>query len=299
MVGGYGGVAGEAVQGVILKTSDGGKSWIDQSTDIMSRLFGIDFIDSLNGWAVAGGGTIYDYGMILHTNDGGKSWNIQKNNSGLELYNVQFINKDDGWAYGFDPEFNSSLIYTKDGGKNWNGGNISIVAPNSDMKFIDANTGWLIGSFGEIYRTENGGLNWIEESSHTFQFLLGIDAIDAEHIWSVGVGGTILYKEQISSIKYASLPQRYLTKPEIYNFTLYPNPFNSSIKIKFEVAKPIILDLSVYDINGRIIDKIVTGELKSGVHIFTWDSKIISSGIYFFEVSSEKFRTVGKCILVK
>jgi photosystem II stability/assembly factor-like uncharacterized protein len=54
--------------GVVLKTNDGGETWVQQTTVISSSLFDVCFIDGNHGWAVG------DYKTILKTDDGGITW---------------------------------------------------------------------------------------------------------------------------------------------------------------------------------------------------------------------------------
>ena len=51
--------------GTVLHTSDGGTTWLPQTSGTNRQLFGVAFTDSSTGWVVGAGGT------ILHTTDGG------------------------------------------------------------------------------------------------------------------------------------------------------------------------------------------------------------------------------------
>ncbi|MBD3383367.1 T9SS type A sorting domain-containing protein [candidate division KSB1 bacterium] len=79
----------------------------------------------------------------------------------------------------------------------------------------------------------------------------------------------------------------------------YPNPFNPSTNIKLELPKKVNVDISVYDINGKLISEIYSGQLVAGEHNFTWTADNISSGIYFIHCRAEKFIKVVKCTLLK
>ena len=71
----------------------------------------------------------------------------------------------------------------------------------------------------------------------------------------------------------------------------YPNPFNPSTKIDVEIAKRSHLDISVFDLNGRLISNIYNNNQLPGVYTFTWSGKDktgqpVSSGVYFIQVKS-------------
>ena len=83
----------------------------------------------------------------------------------------------------------------------------------------------------------------------------------------------------------------------------YPNPFNPITTIRFDigVGEAIMhpLQLTVYDITGRVVDVLVNRNLESGPHEIQWDASQQSSGIYFVELIAREKRDVQKLILLK
>jgi len=61
-----------------------------------------------------------------------------------------------------------------------------------DCDFINQNTGWTCGDGGVILKTTNGGVNWIQQNTGVLKRLEGIDAVDANILYSVGWFQTIL-----------------------------------------------------------------------------------------------------------
>src|SRR5688572_15554383 len=64
-------------RGVIWHTSDGGRSWKQQTSGVTCRLEAVQFLDIDNGWAAGGWTQPYTHethGVILRTRDGGKTW---------------------------------------------------------------------------------------------------------------------------------------------------------------------------------------------------------------------------------
>src|SRR5579871_2227154 len=96
------------LSGVILATTDGGKSWNPQKSEIMADLHSVCFANATTGWAV---GT---KGVILATTDGGKNWNQQKSGTTKDIRSVFFVkNSMMGWAVGDE----GTIVATRDGGK--------------------------------------------------------------------------------------------------------------------------------------------------------------------------------------
>ena len=93
------------------------------------------------------------------------------------------------------------------------------------------------------------------------------------------------------------LPSRFALHPP------YPNPFNPITTIRFDigVGEAIMhpLQLTVYDITGRVVDVLVNRNLESGPHEIQWDASQQSSGIYFVELIAREKRDVQKLILLK
>ena len=83
----------------------------------------------------------------------------------------------------------------------------------------------------------------------------------------------------------------------------YPNPFNPITTIRFDISvgEAIMhpLQLTVYDITGRVVDVLVNGKIESGQHEIQWNASRFSSGIYFVELVTGEKRDVQKLILLK
>ena len=73
-------------------------------------------------------------------------------------------------------------------------------------------------------------------------------------------------------------------------FETYPNPFNPDLNISIKINKNNYTNVTVYDINGRLIETIYSGMLISNnEYNFTWDAKDLSSGIYIINIDSDSF----------
>ena len=77
------------------------------------------------------------------------------------------------------------------------------------------------------------------------------------------------------------------------NFQLgqnYPNPFNHSTIISYQVIKPDIIKLNIYNLNGRLIQTLVNSFQTTGKYLVNFSSENIASGIYFYqmEIGSQK-----------
>lgn len=79
----------------------------------------------------------------------------------------------------------------------------------------------------------------------------------------------------------------------------YPNPFNPTTKINFSIPKSGHISLIVYDILGKEINVLVNQSLTPGEYETDFDSNGISSGIYYYILKTDDYRSVKKMMLLK
>ncbi len=84
----------------------------------------------------------------------------------------------------------------------------------------------------------------------------------------------------------------------------YPNPFNPSTTINFALPKQEHVVLSVYDMVGHEVNRLVDNEMSAGTYKATWhgDTKSgakVSSGIYFYRIQAGSFTSVKKMVMLK
>ena len=78
-----------------------------------------------------------------------------------------------------------------------------------------------------------------------------------------------------------------------------PNPFNPSAKIKYDIANPTSVKLTVFDITGKLISTLVNQNQAAGQYEVTFNGSNLSSGIYFYKLETPAFSEVKKMTLVK
>ncbi|MEW6196410.1 MAG: T9SS type A sorting domain-containing protein [Bacteroidota bacterium] len=79
----------------------------------------------------------------------------------------------------------------------------------------------------------------------------------------------------------------------------YPNPFNPTTVISFNLPQQEHVTLKVYDVLGKEVATLVEGVQNSGRHEVKFDASELASGIYFYTLKAGKFSQTNKMILVK
>ncbi len=83
----------------------------------------------------------------------------------------------------------------------------------------------------------------------------------------------------------------------------YPNPFNSSVRLYIDLPESGQLDVTIFDLLGRDVAELETGNKQAGRHILEWNSSIsadnLASGVYFVRATFENRELIQKIILLK
>lgn len=141
----------------ILKTTNGGNTWLTVFTDSTYLLKKIIFVNKNIGFASASNGT------LLKTTDGGLNWLVIYTNTVYQFTKLVFTTA----LHGYSVATGNGDIYfgeTKNGGQTWSytpQSSLGILGSNDlrDIYFEDSLTGYLLSSY-TIYKTTDAGLTW-------------------------------------------------------------------------------------------------------------------------------------------
>ena len=149
------GGTGGTTKNNILKTINGGLSFVTQSTDFYSDIKGISAVDMNNAW-VADGSII-----IKHTTDGGTTWKSQTPGPSPtfpynHLWDVFFKDVNNGWTVGD----NGTIYHTTNGGASWTKQPSGTAINLKTVFFATTKDGWTGGDFASVLHTTDGGASW-------------------------------------------------------------------------------------------------------------------------------------------
>ncbi len=89
------------------------------------------------------------------------------------------------------------------------------------------------------------------------------------------------------------IPETYALRPN------FPNPFNLSTEIQFDLPEDAMVSLTVYDVLGREVARLVQGELPAGTHRARFDAGNLPSGVYFYRIQAGDFSSTHRMTLLK
>ncbi|MDP6684666.1 MAG: choice-of-anchor B family protein [Candidatus Marinimicrobia bacterium] len=89
------------------------------------------------------------------------------------------------------------------------------------------------------------------------------------------------------------------TPTEFALLPAYPNPFNPVTTIQFSIPELSEVKMSVYDIQGRMVETLLDENLSPGDHSFQWYAEGFPSGVYFLKLKSDRVSLTEKLILMK
>ena len=84
----------------------------------------------------------------------------------------------------------------------------------------------------------------------------------------------------------------------------YPNPFNSETVIRYALPKEASVDLTVYNMAGQEVAKLVYGRRRAGVYKVYWDGRDnadreLASGTYIYQLKAGEQTVVRKLLLLR
>lgn len=278
------GICGAQSQ-TILVSSDRGNSWtIAQSGFFGGGFWGSCMLSPQIGYVI-GENSIFQP-LLGRTTNGGQNWNFVpfylNNNEGRAL-DVQFTDINIGYAACRAWDGRGAIAKTVDGGNNWTTTFFTYPLHSINFPISGASlVGYAVGEAGSIIKTIDAGNTWIPQVSGTSQGLNGVSFGDFNYGFAVGDGGTIL-KTESGGEPPIRIIRADNTKPTEFRLIgNYPNPFNPSTVISWQLAVTSSVNLSVSNLVGQKVALLVNERQSRGYHAIKFDASELTSGMYYY-----------------
>jgi photosystem II stability/assembly factor-like uncharacterized protein len=270
--------------GIILRTANGGTTWM--LTNTPTAVFSInyqrlDFPSPDTGYALT-------RGICVKTVDAGNNWFVTdtalvaSGNMFSILQDCYFFSPDTGYIVGWYGGFSG---YTFDG-YNWYD---QLIGNNQwyAVDFPSRQTGYMLG-WGSLYKTTNGGQGWWDVTTPlitTAPALYSMDFTDNNTGYACGDFGFIM---KTTNGATNGMDDEQLKTP----LTIFPNPFSEKCTVRF----PELIQqgtLTITDVVGRTVREIaVSNSLEVSI-----GRNELQAGIYFLHLRSPQGDQVSKIVL--
>jgi photosystem II stability/assembly factor-like uncharacterized protein len=293
-------VCGEAGTMYISTNSGSGWSWTKVNTPTTENINSIIAMNKSLFIAVGDAGTIlktYDQGNSWEDHTvGGANFNSIFDGSKIQAFGYLWIAGDDG-----------RIFATTNYGINWFPQNSGVTENLHDIQFRNQTEGMVVGDNGVVRYTTDGGTTWQADSYFnglTDGDILSLSTVDFNTGLAVIRNTTLDGGVQSSMFIVSSEP---LSADDDLNkipsdFSLeqnYPNPFNPTTNFEFRIAKGGFVSLKIYDLLGKEVATVVNEEKSAGNYKVDFNASGISSGVYFYKLTTRNFTQTKKLVLLR
>jgi photosystem II stability/assembly factor-like uncharacterized protein len=174
-------------RGLVLLSDDQGRSWKQAALPSSITLTSVSFVDANNGWAVG------HFGMVLHTTNGGNSWQVQLDGSRAAALVLKSAEARSEQAAAGDRKALMALRNAR-----------RLVADGPDKPFLDVHflnerEGLVVGAYGLILATSDGGSSWTPLNAN-------LDNPGERHLYSIADSDGRLFLAGEEGLLFRSLP---------------------------------------------------------------------------------------------
>jgi photosystem II stability/assembly factor-like uncharacterized protein len=167
----------------LIKTTNSGEIWIDQTPNFPfgNRVISLFFLNENTGWVTGAEG-------LFKTTNGGNNYTAL---NGYTVSDCFFTDDLTGWILCV-PEA-PQLMKTTDGGNTFEPQTINITSSEqlSSVRFVNTLTGWCVGN-NYIFKTIDGGTNWILQEHPFCENIMCVYALSPEIAWVSADSGKVL-----------------------------------------------------------------------------------------------------------
>ena len=182
--------------------------------------------------------------------------------------------------------------------------NLEICNQNNDFDFcwdttLIQNEDLIVGSFCRFeIEVEKMMLDLdINDNPNTLSWnVVAFDGFDSTEV----AGGNSIFYLNFDFLEIS-------VEPLVSDFRLgknYPNPFNPSTSFTYFIPKDEIIDIRIFDLNGKVVKNLVKEKKRVGHNSIKWDAtndqgQKVSAGVYLYSIEATGFRQTKKMILLK
>ncbi|MFQ6617458.1 MAG: T9SS type A sorting domain-containing protein, partial [Fidelibacterota bacterium] len=140
-----------------------------------------------------------------------------------------------------------------------------------------------------------------DPSKYSIVDYLIIQPITERKVWVNPQGDTLVLERKIETTTGIEEGINYITPPEgkRVNLSSFPNPFNNTTRIEYEIPTAVNVRMEVFNILGQKVDTLVNGPKMPGTYEIQFSVKNLSSGLYLckLEIEGKQNKTIKLIVL--
>ncbi|MBE2217144.1 MAG: T9SS type A sorting domain-containing protein [Ignavibacteria bacterium] len=267
----------------VYKSTDNGANWVQSGLNNRTILS-----MATNGNNIYAG--TLSYGLYISSNNGA-NW-VQTSINNMSVASIAVSENRI-----FAGTTSNGVYYSSDNGANWIQTSLDTVTQVTSI-IVNGNNVFA-GSFYSGFSVSNdNGVSWVQKneglpnSTSIRRLFIANDYIFA------GTSGSGVFRRPLSEVIGIHSISNEVPK----EFSLsqnFPNPFNPSTNIRFEIAVTKSVELRVYDSQGKEIAQLYNGQLQPGTYEINWNGLNFPSGVYFYRLNAGAFSETKKMVLIK
>lgn len=273
-------------------------------------------------------GTHYDYATLKYNTAGDQQWISRYNgpgNSEDEATDIEIDGSGNTYVTGeafFNPGSSSdyaTIKYSSSGNQQW------AARYNGTGNTVDRAEDVEVDISGNVYVTGVSRGSATEDDFTTLKYnTSGVQQCEARYnspgnnfdlasALAVDASGNIYVTGRSTNTGFSTITNiKYMMVPLSVNgqnteipqkFSLeqnFPNPFNPSTKINFDIPlNAVDIKLVIFDAAGREVEILLNNELNAGSYTVDWNASQYSSGIYYYRLEANGFMDIKKMVLLK
>ncbi len=288
--------------GVIQHTTDGGATWSNQTSGTGEFLTAVAFVNASQGWVT---GTS---GLILETTNAGSTWNTDSSGTTDELDDIVVRAGAGGWIVGGKilmsfsgplpvqlASFNATVVDGSNVEMTW-----TTVSEVNNYGFFVQNRGVDDLSYTDVPGSFVGGNGTTLDPQHYAFTQMNVPP--GEYLYrlkQIDLDGLEHYSSAVA-VTVQSLTGVADNRPYIFSLDQnFPNPFNPSTLISYQLPARERVVLKVYDVFGREVATLQDGYQDAGNRSVRFDGSAMPSGMYFYKITAGTNSLVKKMVLMK
>ncbi len=296
-----------------VRSDDQGANW--------TEITGIDYLNSAYGYYTFGLGSCnigesvwcagltseYDSGYVFRSYDAGLTWeSFAIPDTIIQQYgrSIAFVDDDRGMItdrYG-------AVIMSEDGGETWYQGtqpdtasafwaNGVVNVPGTDVIFAMSDNG--------VFYTSDLGATWKKMATPAVtdsDYYIGAVFLSKDFGYFFTDNGLILRFEGMVASGITGSEMKVLDQYKLHQN--FPNPFNPTTSITFQIPQTNQVKLVIYDIVGREVVSLVDNQLQPGSHSVIWSGQDkngyeVSTGVYIYQLKADGVTKTKKMTFMK